>query len=46
VIRFLDVETGLKTFDELGIQGKNYEIFQENIHKNTGIVIISGPTGS
>lgn len=46
VIRFLDVETGLKTFDALGIQGKNYDVFRENIHKNTWIVIISGPTGS
>jgi len=46
VIRFLDIESGLKSFDELGIQGKGREIFWEKIHKNTGIVIVSGPTGS
>jgi len=46
VIRFLDMETWLKTFDELGLRWKNYDIFWKNIHKNGWIVIISWPTGS
>jgi type IV pilus assembly protein PilB len=46
VIRFLDVETGLKSLEEIWIVGKNYDTIYEAIHKNTGIVIVSGPTGS
>gem|GEM_PF-2250250 len=46
VIRFLDADSGLKSLEEIGIVGKNYDTIYEAIHKNTGIVIVSGPTGS
>lgn len=41
VIRFLDSNTGLKTFEELGFEGKNYDILQKHLEKNTGIIILS-----
>ena len=46
VIRFLDSTAGIKTFDELGFKGKQYDLLQKNLEKNTGIIIFSGPTGS
>ncbi len=46
VIRFLDSTTGIKTFEELGIVGKQYEIIKKHLEKNTWIIILSGPTGS
>lgn len=32
--------------EQLGIVGKNYDVFKEYITKNTGLIIVSGPTGS
>ena len=46
VIRFLDGTTGIKTFEELGFKGKPYDILKKQLEKNTGIIVISGPTGS
>ncbi len=46
VIRFLDGTTGVKTFEQLGFKGKPYDILKKQLEKNTGIIVISGPTGS
>ncbi len=46
VIRFLDSTTGIRTFEELGFAGKNYDLLKKHLEKNTGIVILSGPTNS
>jgi len=46
VIRFLDGTTGIKTFEELGFKGKPYDILKKQLERNTGIIVISGPTGS
>ncbi len=46
VIRFLDSEKGIATFEQIGFTDKNYEILKKYIHKSTGINIITWPTGS
>ncbi len=45
-IRVLDPSTGLKSFDQLGLEGKNFEIVQEGLAKPFGMILITGPTGS
>lgn len=46
VIRFLDSQKGVSTFQEIGFSDRNYEIIKRYISKTTGIIIITGPTGS
>jgi type II secretory ATPase GspE/PulE/Tfp pilus assembly ATPase PilB-like protein len=46
VIRFLDSTTGIKSFEQLGFKGKPYDLLKKQLEKNTGIVVVSGPTGS
>lgn len=46
VLRVLDKDTGLGDLKELGLMGKNYEIFTRRIHDPYGIILITGPTGS
>jgi len=41
VIRFLDSTTGIRTFEELGFAGKNYDLLKKHLEKNTGILILS-----
>ena len=45
-IRILDPAEGLKSFDKIGLVGKNFELVQEAIKRPYGLVIASGPTGS
>ncbi|MGC9046634.1 MAG: GspE/PulE family protein [Minisyncoccia bacterium] len=45
-IRVLDPETGLKSFNDLGLNDYNFNIVAEGIHKPYGMILISGPTGS
>lgn len=45
-IRVLDPTTGLKSFDQLGLMGKNAEYVKEGLAKPFGMVLITGPTGS
>lgn len=45
-IRILDPAEGLKSFDKIGLIGKNFELVKEAINKPYGLVIASGPTGS
>lgn len=46
VIRFLDPTKGILTFEEIWFEGKNYEILNRNLEKNTGITIFTWPTWS
>jgi len=45
-IRILDSTEGLKSFDKMGLQGRNLELIQNAIKKPYGLIISSGPTGS
>ncbi len=46
VLRILDPKKGLKRVEELGLRGKNFEVFQKAIEKPYGMILITGPTGS
>lgn len=46
VLRVLDKDTGLGDLRDLGLMGKNHEIFTRRIHDPYGIILITGPTGS
>lgn len=45
-IRILDSTVGLKTIHELGLEGKNLSILEEEMRKPFGMVLSTGPTGS
>ncbi len=45
-IRILDSSVGLKTFDQLGLVGKNLEIVKKGLDEPFGMILVSGPTGS
>jgi len=45
-IRVLDPTTGSRTFDELGLSGRNLEVVREAIKKPYGLILFTGPTGS
>ncbi|MBI3337173.1 MAG: type II/IV secretion system protein [Candidatus Staskawiczbacteria bacterium] len=45
-IRVLDPSKGLKSFEELGLKGKNFDIVKEAIKKPYGLILSTGPTGS
>ncbi len=46
VIRVLDPTQGLKTVEELGVSGKNYQVLNSAMKKPTGMLLVTGPTGS
>ena len=46
VIRFLDSQKWIATFEEIGFTDKNYDILKKYISKTTWIIIITWPTGS
>lgn len=46
VIRVLDDRKVITDLDKLGLQEKAYDDFNKAIHQPSGIVIITGPTGS
>jgi type IV pilus assembly protein PilB len=46
VIRVLDDRKMITDLNELGLQEKAYADFSKSIHKPSGIIIITGPTGS
>ncbi len=46
VIRLLNSHIGLKSVDQLGFSGHDEEVFRDLIHKNNGIFLVTGPTGS
>ena len=45
-IRVLDPSAGSKSFDDLGLEGRNLEIVKTAIHKPYGMILFTGPTGS
>ncbi|MFA5392524.1 MAG: GspE/PulE family protein [Candidatus Paceibacterota bacterium] len=45
-IRILDSTVGLKTVHELGLEGKNLLILEEETQKPYGMILLTGPTGS
>ncbi len=45
-IRILDPEKGVKSLEELGLEGRNLEVVEEGLKRPYGLVLITGPTGS
>lgn len=45
-IRVLDPEAGVKTLADLGLDGRNLSLIEENIKRPYGMILITGPTGS
>ena len=45
-IRILDPTVGLKIIHELGLEGKNLAILEEEMRKPYGMILLTGPTGS
>ena len=45
-IRVLDPTEGLKSFEELGLRGRNFDLVKEAIKKPYGLILSTGPTGS
>lgn len=45
-IRILDPTTGLKTIHELGLEGANLVVLEEEMRKPFGMILLTGPTGS
>ena len=46
VLRILDPTGGVGKFEELGLVGRNLEIYRKAIEQPYGMVLITGPTGS
>ena len=46
VIRFLDSQKWISTFEEIGFTDTNYEILKKHIAKTTWMIVVTGPTGS
>ncbi len=46
VMRILDKSSKAPTLEDLGLRGRGLKWVQENIKKNHGIFLITGPTGS
>lgn len=44
-IRVLDPETGLKSFEALGLESRNLKVVEEGISKPYGLILATGPTG-
>lgn len=45
-IRVLDAEAGVKTLPDLGLEGRNLSLVEENIKRPYGMILLTGPTGS
>jgi len=46
VMRIVDKSKSIPTLAQLGIQGKNYRVFENAIKQPNGILLTTGPTGS
>lgn len=44
-IRVLDPTVGMKKFEELGLERRNFEVVKRAIDKPYGLILASGPTG-
>jgi type IV pilus assembly protein PilB len=45
-LRVLDPSTGLRSFEELGLKGRDLDVIKATIKKPYGLVLFTGPTGS
>jgi type IV pilus assembly protein PilB len=45
-LRVLDPSAGLRSFEELGLKGRDLEVIKSTIKKPYGLVLFTGPTGS
>jgi len=45
-LRVLDPSAGLRSFEELGLKGRDLEVIKTTIKKPYGLVLFTGPTGS
>jgi len=45
-LRVLDPSTGSRTFEDLGLSGRNLDVIKEAIKKPYGLILFTGPTGS
>jgi type IV pilus assembly protein PilB len=46
VIRILDTQQGVRTLEEIGMQGRNLEATLKALERPYGLILITGPTGS
>ena len=46
VMRILDPDAGYKTFEDLGLDGRNLELVRKAIDEPFGLILVTGPTGS
>ena len=46
VLRLLDKSAGILTLDQIGLRGQQFAIFEEELHKPHGMILVTGPTGS
>ena len=46
VMRILDPDVGFKTFEDLGLDGRNLELVKKAINEPFGLILVTGPTGS
>lgn len=46
VMRILDPDAGYKTFEDLGLDGRNLELVKKAIDEPYGLMLVTGPTGS
>lgn len=46
VMRIFDPEVLLRSFEDMGLHGKDGEIWTDMIGRTSGIVLVTGPTGS
>ncbi len=45
-MRFLDAEDGIKTFTDIGFLPQTIDLIKNQLSKNYGMILITGPTGS
>jgi type IV pilus assembly protein PilB len=45
-LRVLDSSTGVRSFEDLGLEGKSLEVVKDAIKKPYGMILFTGPTGS
>ena len=46
VLRVLDPAEGMKKFEELGLERRNFEVVKKAAERPYGLILVTGPTGS
>ena len=44
-LRILDPSEGMRSFEDLGLEGRNYETVKKAVQKPYGLILATGPTG-